>query len=69
MFGLLVDKGWIRERSGTPSRCEKRRRFPAYIACVLACGLLVIGGVWLASNDVGRHSDPAPVPKARIRLM
>ena len=68
MFGLLVEKGWIRERSGTRSRREKRRRFPAYIACILG-GLLVIGGIWLASADVGGHSDPAPVPKARIRLM
>jgi len=68
MFGLLVDKDWIRDRSGTGPRCGKRRRFPAYIACILACGLLV-GGILLAMTDVGKHADPAPVAKARIRLM
>ena len=69
MFGLLVDKDWIRDRSGPQPRDGKHRRRPAYIACILACGLLVIGGILLASADIGGRSDPPPAAKARIRLM
>jgi hypothetical protein len=46
-----------------------RGRLPKYIACILGCGLLVIGGILLANADLGGRSDPPPAAKARIRLM
>jgi hypothetical protein len=69
MFGLLVDKDWIRDRAGPQRRNGRRSRLPAYLACILACGLLVIGGILLASADLGGRSDPPPAAKSHIRLM
>jgi hypothetical protein len=68
MFSLLVDKDWYKNRWETEPRRKRRGRLPRYSTRLVVCVLLVVGGVVLARNVSERH-DPAPMPKAEMRLM